>query len=108
MKNHPANKHGIYSINDLQAHYERKTRGHWFSPGAMSFFKTRLSEELYYSDSVIYFVTSEKGPDDVRAYSLRSYDSETGALDTVGEFQAYATLARAKNAAKNAIKGDNQ
>ena len=102
---HPATIHGIYSIQDLERHYERKTGGHWFKPETMRFFRSRLSGELFYSGSLVFFVSSEQGPDGIRAWSVRCYNTETGSIDTAGDFQQHSTLARAKRAARNAAKG---
>ncbi len=102
---HMSIKFGIYSIRDLQAHYERKTSGHWFEPSTMRFFRSRLNEKLYYCErltepSVILFISSEQGPNGIRRYTIRSYAPETGEIDTVGDFQQYKTLNAAKRAAE--------
>lgn len=56
----------------------------WFSPETMRFFDTRVGHSVYGGR---YFVTSEKGPDGVRKWSIR--ECVDGVIDTVGEFQAY-------------------
>ena len=95
------NNTGIYSIQDLELHYRQKTKGHWFDKVTMRFFRSRLSETLYFGKEVIYFVSSELGPhQDKRRYSIRSYNPETGDINTVGEFQAYKTLKTAISAMK--------
>lgn len=76
---------------------ERAHRGYWFSKGAKRFFKSRIGERVYGGR---YFVTSEEGPSGVRAYSVREYNAEADTVSTVGEFQGYATRARAHAAAK--------
>lgn len=93
---------GIYSISDLQRHYEKNKRGHWFEPDTMKFFNCRLSSDLFYSpgNNTIYFISSEKNSGHARAYSVRSYNVLTFEIDTIGEFQGYATLNGAKSAAK--------
>lgn len=73
-----------------------KALGHsWFSPGAMSFFQSKVETSVL---AERYFVTSEhrEGPGD-RRYTVRIVDDE-GAVDTVGDFQQHATLAEAKAA----------
>lgn len=102
MKQHLANKSQIYSIQDLQRHYEAKTKGHWFKPDTMRFFRSKIHEKLFYSINKIYFISSERGPWDAspRRYSIRSYDPESGFIDTVGDFQKYKTLAAAQLAAR--------
>lgn len=99
---HLSNRSRIYSMRDLQSHYQRTNGGHWFDPGTMRFFKTRLSEHLFYGATIIYFVSSEQGPNGIRRYSVRSYTPETGEIDTVGEFQQYRTRDQAKRAAAKA------
>lgn len=79
---------------------ERKARGHWFSQGAMSFFKSRLPQDAYLVDGVYYFVSSEKGPNMPRLYTIRTMGND-GQVKTVGEFQAYTTKARALSALKH-------
>lgn len=99
--------HNIWSIEDLQRHYENKkgVNGHSFTPGAMAFFKSKLQGTVYPTVTLIYFVSSEKGPDDKRKYSVRSYDPSTGNIDTVGEFQAYNTAQSANLAAYRLAMG---
>ena len=48
-----------------------------------------------------YFVTSERGPDEIRRYTVRRACAD-GSIDTVGEFQEHATAAQAKSAARAA------
>jgi len=65
---------------------------HWFSDGAMSFFKSRVSQTAYLSvdGKRSFFVSSEQGPHGPRMYSVRVQDHATGGIDTVGEFQEFA------------------
>jgi hypothetical protein len=65
---------------------------HWFEPATMRFFKTRIESRLIAGHR---FITSEKGPDEVRRYTIRDARPD-GSIDTVGEFQGYRTLAQAK------------
>lgn len=45
---------------------------YWFEPESMRFFKSRVGEKVYPTkDGGAYFVSSEKGPDGVRAYTIR-------------------------------------
>lgn len=63
--------------------------GHYFFDAkAMGFFDSRVSRTTYGD----FFVTSEKGPDEVRRYTVRYSEPETGHVSTVGEFQQYDTL----------------
>lgn len=73
---------------------------HWFSPDTVRFFKSRFSEDIYpLPDGGAMFVSSERGPDDVRAYSVRLARAD-GSIETVGGFQAHATSRAAHAAAK--------
>lgn len=64
---------------------------HWFEPSSMRFFKTKIESRLIAGHR---FVTSEKGPDGVRRYSVRDAKPD-GTIDTIGEFQAHATKRKA-------------
>ena len=79
--------------------------GHmWFSPGAMRCFKTRLCpstvRKCWHGGTL--FVTSEKGPDGVRRYSIRRAAGD-GSISTMGEFQGYATSGSAFRALRYAV-----
>lgn len=63
---------------------------HWFDPATLRFFRSRVGEIIGSG----YFVSSEQGPDGVRRYTVRRGMAD-GSVDTVGEFQAHATRARA-------------
>jgi hypothetical protein len=88
-----------YSTDDVQRAHERKG-GHWFDPGSMRFFKSRVGSEVYYIGGRYFFTSSEKGPDDVRRYSVREATAE-GDVKTVGKFQGYSTAAAAVRAIKS-------
>ncbi len=66
---------------------------HWFDPETLRFFGSRISESTFDGR---YFVTSEWDGFDhaARLYSIREAMSD-GQVDTVGEFQEYATRAQA-------------
>ncbi len=65
---------------------------HWFDRSSMRFFKTKIESRLICGHR---FITSEKGPDEVRRYTVRDARPD-GTIDTVGDFQGYRTLAAAK------------
>lgn len=75
-----------------------KAGEYYFSPDTMRFFKSRISETLYPVSNGAYFVTSEKGPDNVRRYSVR-FAHDNGKIETVGKFQQYETSWQAHRAA---------
>ena len=73
-------------------------RGHWFDHDTMRFFRTRLPQVAYrHADGRALFVSSEKGLNGVRAYSVRQQTAD-GSVNTVGEFMAYGTKAQAMRA----------
>jgi hypothetical protein len=73
---------------------KRLSRGHFFSDGAMRFFNSRLGLTAWrYRDGYLFF-TSEKGPDEVRRYSVRFQDG-LGKVHTKGDFQAHSTARQA-------------
>jgi hypothetical protein len=78
---------------------------YWFSPDSMRFFKSRI---LDWDIITGYFITSEKGPSNVRRYSIRRANFETGTVSTVSEFQEYPTLQRARTAYKRYLRGKNK
>lgn len=74
---------------------------HFFDPGAMRFFNSRISEEVYGGK---YFITSEQFDDrSPRLYTIRMVNDDAS-IDTIGDFQQYNTLAQAKGAIKRLIK----
>jgi hypothetical protein len=77
---------------------------HWFSPGTLRFFRSRISATAYMSadEQRAYFVSSEQHAGDRRRYSVRVADLTTGHVGTEGEFQAYGTWKSADGAARSA------
>lgn len=84
---------------------------HWFERGTMRFFRSRVSREAYLgADGRWYFVTSEQGPNGIRAYSVRAATYEqtpegpTFDVDSVAPgFQAYETRAQAYGGLRRAL-----
>jgi len=78
---------------------------HFFEPGAMRFFNSRISNDAIKTGDVAYFVTSEqfdwKSP---RLYTTRKIDLKTGDVDTIGEFQEYRTSQAAWAKIKKLVK----
>lgn len=77
---------------------------HFFDKGSMRFFNSRLSEygyqckevvkigkyDEYNYHNIIFFVTSEKyDHKSPRLYTIRKLTINTGAIETVGDFQQY-------------------
>lgn len=82
--------------------------GHFFSKGALKFFKSRVSDTVYQGIGGIYFVTSERFDNTTRrGYTVRAFNPETGNINTVGERMSltrYAATARAKELAAGNVK----
>lgn len=88
-------------MDDIQKR-NRVGGGHWFEPSSMRFFASRVQGSFYGSkDGRAYFVSSERGPNGRRAYSVRVAEPD-GNIRTVGEFQGYPTGRAAHPAARAA------
>lgn len=86
--------------------------GYWFSKGAMRFFSSRilwgtLTEGRGWD---LYFISSEQPPYGARRYTVRIVKRDLSpniptafSIDTVGEFEGYATRAEAVRAMNRAI-----
>ena len=85
------NYEAISCMRDVEKyHYQRCERSYWFSDGAMSFFNTVLYDKVYQENSSpVYFITSEVNPSNVKAFSIRKLNKETGTIDTIGKFHSY-------------------
>jgi len=95
-------------MHDIRRAAERNG-SHWFEPGTMRFFRSRLAQVGYVSkqdDTVAYFVSSEQyvnaysGTRCPRLYTVRRANLTTGDVGTVGEFQGFASSSGANAAAK--------
>jgi hypothetical protein len=76
---------------------------HFFDKDSMRFFNSRIGDSAYGDGKGgAYFVTSEKGPSNVRSYSVRRYDPKRCGIETVGKFQQYGSAKTAQTAAKRA------
>lgn len=87
-----------YPFTSMDSVRRANSEGGWyfFSVSTLRFFHSRVSERLYGGR---YFVTSERGPDEVRRYTVREA-LPTGDVVTVGTFQAYASASGAHAACK--------
>lgn len=98
----------IWTLEEIKARH-KATGGHWFDPGSLRFFSSRLSSKVFPVDGGALFISSEQnkpvlistgwtvgGP---RRYSIR-FCSDDGQIETIGEFQAYRSLTAARHAAK--------
>lgn len=60
--------------------------GHWFDASAKRFFRSRVLSEVYQGPAGVFFVSSEKGPSGVRAFTVREFDPRTADVKTFGPF----------------------
>jgi len=69
---------------------------HWFDPNNMRFFHSRVGETVYHVGERSLFVSSEcREPGETpRRYTIHEANDD-GSIDTIGEFQQYASRARA-------------
>lgn len=76
---------------------------HWFSPDTMRFFRCRVSGPVIAN----LFVSSEQGPgwDEPRRYTIRRANAD-GSIDTIGEFQGYASKRTALTAIRRIARGE--
>lgn len=96
-----------WNVHDLARLYNETGSGHWFDESSMRFFKSRLTSNFRrLDDKNALFVTTEKGPNGIRAASIRHAkivdarrkDGDRVSnvrIETVGEFHSM-TLAQAK------------
>jgi hypothetical protein len=88
------------SLNEIR--YEAKRAGsHFFDTDTMRFFGSRVLPTVYGGR---YFITSEQDHygNGAKAYTIRIALAD-GHIDTVGDFQAYATRAQAVSAVKRLV-----
>lgn len=97
----------IYNDQDLIA-ASRWFGSHFFDKDTMRSFRSRLIDVTYtLPGGVCVFITSEKHVTyypfyhaDPRRYTVRTFNTLTGEIDEVGEFQQHATLHQARKAWK--------
>jgi len=82
----------------------------FFEPATLRFFRSRIGQEVYEGIGGVYFTTSEQfvpssGTPAKRLYTVRKFDPATGDVDTLGEFQQYASASGARMAAIKASLG---
>jgi hypothetical protein len=97
----PGARIGIHDIKECVS----ICKSHFFDKDTMRFFNSRVGETAYLDGrGGAFFTTSERGPNNVRGYSVRHYDPERCGVETVGKFQSYKTAAQAQGAAQRAAK----
>lgn len=111
MTNDTAERRSMaFTVREIRA--RNAELGHYFfQPESMRFFASRILRDCYPAadGSGTYFVTSEQfrpvdGAPHARLYTVRLSRLD-GSIDTVGEFQAFATARAAKAHAKRLASG---
>lgn len=89
------------TIEEIEADH-RSTGGHFFDQSSKRFFRSRIGQIVIGGR---YFITSEQFDRDnsPRLYTIR--ECQNGKIETIGEFQAYATGAAARSAAGRIARG---
>jgi hypothetical protein len=77
---------------------ERTHNGHWFDRATMRFFSSRLPDPYSTPIGGRYFISSERNDTQPRLFTIREALSN-GEIETVGEFQGFATRKAAEKAA---------
>jgi len=108
MKTKPMN--GVWDMYEIKR-ANVAAGWHFFEPGTLRFFRSRIGETVYQGPGGVYFVTSEQFEDSrgnraERLYTVRQFFPDSGKVETVGEFNVsgYSTAhRRAKRAAGGAL-----
>lgn len=90
-----------------------KAGSHWFDADTMRCFSSRVSDLSWkVNNQDIYFISSEadrhpiKHSGSKRAYTIRKCSID-GDIDTISDFQEFATLYQARKAVKTLLKGQS-
>jgi hypothetical protein len=87
---------GIKQANTARGH-------HFFDASSMRFFRSKIASKRVFGGR--YFITSEQFDwDSPRLYTIREAKPD-GRIETVQEFQKFATVEQAKRAAEKLVKG---
>jgi len=105
MKQKEFLKSGQYLISEVKTLAENGQSKYWFSADTIRFFNSRISDLCWKIENRIYFISSEKQPENNlkkynRLYTIRLCLLD-GEIKTINEFQEYKTI----NEARNIIKG---
>ncbi len=97
-----------FTMYDIELR-NRQKGFHWFDPSSKRFFRSRYGQAVYHGPGGIYFVSSEQfvsstGKTSERAFTVRSFNPETGDVRSVGEFNVL-TRTRAKTLAVKCAAG---
>ena len=95
---------GAWSMDQIKKCNEWAGK-YWFSPDTLRFFKSRIGDTVHQGKGGIYFISSEVPPHSPRQYTVRRFDPKKYGVNTVGDFQAFATRAAAERMAKKLASG---
>ena len=101
-------KSGQYLIKEVEKRAEKGAK-YFFSPDAMRFFSSRVSELCWEKENNIFFITSEKDTSrikhtgSIRAFTVRK-SSTSGDITTIGEFQEHKTLNKARSSIRQILE----
>jgi hypothetical protein len=59
---------------------------HWFDKSTVRFFSSQILPQVFHGQGGVYFVSSEKGPNGIRAYTVRQFNPIDADIDTFGPF----------------------
>ena len=91
----------------------RQAGWHFFEPGAMRFFDSRIGRTVYEGSGGVYFVTSEQfhgsgGYTAPRKYTVHRFDPKTGRISGVGDFNKSTRAVAVRLARRCANGGSGQ
>ena len=83
-----------YDYDEFKYKHERAGK-YFFSPSWMAFFKSKVLDWRPFTG---FFITSESGTfgKEPKRYTIRKADFDTFDVDTIGEFQEFETLYKAR------------
>ena len=81
----PANGTVFTSIEQIKQ-ASHNIGSHYFDRSTMRFFNSRVLPQVFHGSGGIYFVTSEKGPNEIRAFTIRKFKPEDADITTFGPF----------------------
>ncbi len=93
---------------DVAKERNKNAGQHFFSPGAMRFFNSRVSHTCNGDeDGILVFVTSERFDEDPRRWTARVMKTD-GSVEEIGEFQEYENGRAAWKAAINYLEDQDE
>lgn len=75
----------IYTVNDIKSAV-RASGSHFFDPGTMRTFGSRVLPNVFQGPGGVYFVTSEKCGDSPRNYTVRQFFPADAGISTIDRF----------------------